>query len=62
MISDFLFNFTNVCVIFSFFLTRLLTLGFLFSTTVRAVVVVLLTSLILILREALVANLVISGI
>ena len=62
MISDFLFNFTNVCVIVSFFLTKLLTLGFLFSTTVRAAVVVLFTSLILTLREALVANLVISGI
>ena len=53
-----------------FFLTKLLTLGILFSTTVRAELVVKLviqgisplTSFILTLREALVANLVTSGI
>ena len=53
-----------------FFLTRLLTSGILFSTTVRAVLVAktvilgiwALTSIILVLRIALVANLVISGI
>ena len=37
--SDFIFNFTNFCVIVSFFLTNLLTLGVLFSTAVKAVVV-----------------------
>ena len=36
--SNFLFNFTNFCVIVSF-LTKLLTLGILFSITVRPVVV-----------------------
>ena len=36
--SNFIFNFTNFCVIVSF-LTKLLTLGILFSTTVRALVV-----------------------
>ena len=41
-------------------MTKLLTLGILFSTAVRAVVVV--TSFILELREALVAKVVISGI
>ena len=40
MISNsFILNFTSFCVIVSFFLTKLLTLGILFSTTVRAVVV-----------------------
>ena len=38
MISNFLSNFTNFCVIISF-LTKLLTLGILFSTVVKAVVV-----------------------
>ena len=38
MISNFLFNFSNFCVIVSF-LTKLLTLGNLFSTAVRALVV-----------------------
>ena len=73
MISNFLFNFKNVCSVVSFFLTKLLTLGILFSTVVRAVVVAKLLilsispltsfiSFILALREALVAKLVISGI
>ena len=60
--SNFIFNFTNVCVIVSF-LTKLLTLGILFSTVVRAIVVAKLvvlgisplTSFILALREVLVA-------
>ena len=63
--SNFIFNFTNFCVI-----TTLLTLGILFSTAVTAVVVAKLvmlfisplTSFILALREALVAELVIIGI
>ena len=67
--SDFMLNFTNLCVIGTF-LAILLTLGILFSTAVRAVVVATLvilcisplTSFILALREALVANFVISGI
>ena len=37
--SNIVFNFTNFCVIVSFF-TKLLTLSILFSTEVRAVVVV----------------------
>ena len=61
--SNFNFNFTNFCVIISFFLTKLLTLGILFSTVVRAVVVakllilgiLLLISLILALRAVVVA-------
>ena len=61
--SNFIFNFTNFCVIISFFLTKLLTLGILFSTVVRAVVVakllilgiLLLISLILALRAVVVA-------
>ena len=66
--SIFIFNVTNLCVILSFFLTKFLTLGVLFLTAVRAVVVVAkliilgishLTSFILALREALVAKLVI---
>ena len=68
MISNFLFNFTNFCVIVSF-LTKLVTLGIQFSTAVRAVVVAKLvilgishlTSFILTLREALVGKLVISS-
>ena len=67
--SDFMLNFTNLCVIGTF-LAILLTLGILFSTAVRAVVVAKLvmlgisplTSFILALREALEANFVISGI
>ena len=67
--SNFIFNFTNFCVIVSFF-TKLLTLGILSSTALRAVVVAkliilgiyLLTSLILVLRAAVVAKLVILGI
>ena len=38
MISNFLFNFINFCVIVIFF-TKLLTLDILFLTTVRAVLV-----------------------
>ena len=38
MISDFISNSTNFCVIVSFFFTKLVTLGILFSTAVRAVV------------------------
>ena len=37
--SNFVFNFTNF-LLYSVFLTKLLTLGILFSTAVRAVVVV----------------------
>ena len=67
--GDFIFNFTNLCVIVTF-LTKLLTLGILFSTAVRAVVVAKLailgispiTSFILALKEALVVNFAISGI
>ena len=67
--SNFIFNFTNFCVIVSF-LTKLSTLGVLFSTAVRTVVVaklvilgiLFLTSFILALRVVLVAKLVISGI
>ena len=62
-------NITNVCVIASFS-TKLLTLGILFSTLVRTVVVPKLlilviwhlTPFILALRLALVANLVVPGI
>ena len=69
MISNFLFNFTNFCVTVSF-LTKLVTLGILFSTAVRALVVAKLvifgipslTSFILALREVFVAKLVMSGI
>ena len=69
MISNFLFSFINFCVIVSF-LTKLLTLGILFSTAVTVVVVVKLavldilplTSFILESRVVLVAKLVISGI
>ena len=39
--SNFVFNFTNFFVIVSVFLTKLLTLGILFSTAVRAVVATL---------------------
>ena len=68
MISNFLFDFINFCVIFSFF-TKLLTLGFSFSTAVRTVVeaklvilgILPLTSFILALRAAVVAKLVILG-
>ena len=69
IISNFLFNFINFCVIISF-LTRLLTSGTLFSTAVRTVVVVAkllilgisaLTSFILALRAVLVAKLAILG-
>ena len=68
--SNFIFDFTNFCVIVSF-LTKLLTLDILFSKAVRAVVVVaklvilgilFLTSFILTLRAVVVAKLVILGI
>ena len=42
--SNVIFNFTNFCVIASF-LTKLLTLGILFSTAVRAVVIAKLVTL-----------------
>ena len=69
MISNFLFNFINFCALVSF-LTDVLTLGILFSTALRAVLVAKLvilgisplTSFILALRVVLVAKLVISGI
>ena len=69
MINNFLFNFISFCIIVNF-LTKLLLLGILFSTAVRAVVVAKLlilgifhvTTFILALRVALVAKLVISGI
>ena len=62
MISNFIFNFINVCVIVNF-LTKLLTGGILFSTAVREVImaklVILgispLTSFVLPLRVVLVA-------
>ena len=67
--SNFIFNFTNFCVIVSF-LTKLLTLGILFSIALRAVVVALLvilgvlslTSFVQALRAAFVAKLVIPSI
>ena len=49
--SNFISNFTNVCVIVSFFLTKLVILG-----------ILLLTSFILALRAVVVAKLVIIGI
>ena len=69
MISKFLFNFTNFCVIVSF-LTKLLTLGILFSTAVRALVVAKLLilgispliSFLLALRAEVLTRLVIVGI
>ena len=67
--SNFTFSVTNFHVIVVF-LTKLLTLGILLSTVVRAAIMAKLlilgvssfTSLFLVLREALVAKLVISGI
>ena len=64
--SNFILNFPNFCVIVSF-LTKLLTLGILISTAVRAVVVaklvilasLFLTSFVTVLREVVVAKLVI---
>ena len=66
MISNFLFNFTNFCVIVTFF-TKLLTLGILSSTKVKAAVLAKLiilgifplNSFILALRGTLVAKLVV---
>ena len=37
-VGNFLLNFINFCIAVSFFLTKLLTLGILFSTVVRATV------------------------
>ena len=67
--SNFIFNFTNFCVTVSF-LTKLLTLGILLSTAVRAVVVaklvilriLFLTSFILAFRAVVEARLVILNI
>ena len=67
--SNFLSSFTNLCVIVSF-LTKLLALGILFSTAVRAVVaaklvilgIFFLTSFILALRAVVVTKLMILGI
>ena len=67
--GNFIFNSANFCVIVGFF-TKLLTLGILFSTAFRAVVVdnlvilgiLFLTSFILALRVVVVAKLVILGI
>ena len=67
--SDFLFNLTNFCVIVSFF-TKLVTLGILFSTAVRAVLVATLVILgilflilfVLALREVVIAKLAMLGI
>ena len=69
MVNNFLFNFSNCCVIVSFF-TKLLTLGILFSTALRAVLVARLvilgisplTSFILALRVVLIAMIIILGI
>ena len=69
-ISNFLFNFINFCVIVGFFLTKLLTLGILFSTALRAVLVARLvilgisplTSFTLALRVVLIAMIIILGI
>ena len=69
MISNFFLNFSNFCFIVSF-LTKLLTLGILFSTAVKELVVAKLlilgishlTSFILSIRVVLVAMLLISGI
>ena len=68
MISNFLFNFVNFCVIVSF-PTKLVTLGILFSTAVRGILVATLvildilplTSFVLALRKLLLAKLM-SGI
>ena len=68
--SIFLFNFTNFCVIVSFFWTKLITLDILFSTAVRAAVaaklvilgILFLASFILALRAVVVAKSVILGI
>ena len=69
MISNFLMNFISFCVIVRF-LTKLLTLGVLLSTAVRALVVARLeilgisplTSFILAVRIVLVPKVIISGI
>ena len=68
--SNFILNFTNVCLIVNFFLVKLLTLDVLFSTAVRAVVVpklvrlsiLILISFILALLAAVVAKLIILGV
>ena len=67
--SNFIFSLTKFCVIVNLFLTKLLTLGILFSTAVRAVVVaklvildiLILTSFILALKAVVVAKLVRLG-
>ena len=67
--SNFIFNFISFCVTVSF-VTKVLTLGILFSRAVRLVLVaklvilgiLFLTSFLLALREALVTKLVILGI
>ena len=69
VISNFFFNFINICVTVSF-LTKLLILGILFSTALRAVLVIKLvilgifplTSFILVLGVVLVAKVAIQGI
>ena len=68
VISNFVFNFTNFCIIVSFS-DKLLTVRISFSTAVKAVVVaklvilgLLLTSFILALRAVVVAKSVILGI
>ena len=69
MISNFLLNFSSFCVIVRF-LTKLLTLGILLSTAVRALVVARLeilgisplTSFILAVRVVLVPRVIMSGI
>ena len=63
--NNFIFNFTDFCVIVSFFLTKLITLGVLFSTVLRGVIVdklvilgiLFLTSFILALRVVLTVQL-----
>ena len=66
MISNFLLNFSSFCVIVRF-LTKVLTLGILLSTAVRALVVARLcilplTSFILAVRVVLVPKVIMSGI
>ena len=68
--SNFIFHFTNFCVIVSFFLTKLLTSNILFSTAVSVVEVAKLvilgisffTSFTLILRTVVEAKLLVLGI
>ena len=67
--GNFIFNFTNFCIIISLFLIKLLTVGILFSTLLRAVVAKLITlgilfliPFILALRVVFVAEIVLSSI